>query len=96
MRHVSITCKNHPELRWSCKDVAWNFPGYNGSRGIFFSGRYTGKLHSDGSGAECEPADECSCPVSDLRTAPEDKEIAKACRKAEKAWEAKRKEGSKK
>lgn len=79
MRHVSLTCKNHPDLRWSCKEIAVKEnpqPGepaaYNGSRGIFFAGKTTGQLYPDKSGVQCTPDAECSCPASDLIIAPED------------------------
>ncbi len=83
MRHVILTCKNHPNLRWGCKEIAFSdIGGYNGSRGIFFRGEPTGKgMYEDGSGLDCseffpERADhivrECSCPPSDLIRAPED------------------------
>lgn len=84
MRHVILTCKNHPLLRWSCKEVAFTDEGgYNGLRNIFFLGIPSGKgMHSDGSGLDCttvikmfdgwEPVRECGCPSSDLVRAPED------------------------
>jgi len=79
MRHVILTCKNHPELRWSTKEISCNSGGkpgdpayYNGSRHIFFNGRTTGKMFSDNSGLECSIDTECSCPPSDLIIAPED------------------------
>ncbi len=60
MRHVSLTCKHHPDLRWSCKEIAWtDTGGYNNCRNIFF-------LTDDVS--------ECTCPASDLLRAPEDRE----------------------
>lgn len=80
MRHRVLTCKNHPELRWSCKDIAWS-GGYNGMRSIFFNGTPTGEgLFSDGSGIYCTEivpqtntiVRECDCPSSDLILAPED------------------------
>lgn len=78
VRHRILTCKNHPELRWSCKDIAWS-GFYNGCRSIFFNGVSTGKMFSDGSGLECNHVDkdgkyilECKCPASDLILAPED------------------------
>jgi hypothetical protein len=78
MRHVSITCKNHPDLRWSCKSIAWS-NGYNGSRRLFFNGVYKGRLYADGSGTECDrfAKPECSCSADELTLAPEDAEIAK-------------------
>lgn len=62
MRHVQLTCINHPELRWFCKEIAVNAIGqYNGARNIFF----------DGTGPECP------CPPSDLRFSPEEIERQK-------------------
>ena len=57
MRHVTLTCRHHPALRWTCKSIAFS-PGwgYNGQRHIFFHG----------------PGDECSCSPKDLILAPED------------------------
>ena len=81
MRHVILTCKNHPELRWSCKEIAFTDKyGYNGARNIFFDGTPDGKgMYHDGSGLSCthvkdgKAVTECSCPSSDLIRAPEDK-----------------------
>ena len=66
VRHVSLTCKKHPNLRWSCKSIAYS-PGYgyNGSRNIFFIGAVN-KEHPDAPGIECQ------CPSNDLIVAPED------------------------
>lgn len=79
MRHRILTCKNHRNLRWSCKDVAWS-NGYNGRRSIFFNGTPSGEgMYSDDSGLDCTKimndrlVEECSCPTSDLILAPEDK-----------------------
>ena len=59
MRHVTLTCKNHPELRWQCKSIATSpNGGYNGSRHIFY-------LSDDA-------AQECSCHPHDLILAPEE------------------------
>lgn len=80
MRHRILTCRNHLNLRWSCKDIAW-FGGYNGCRNIFFNGVPSGKgMYSDGSGLNCTHTDpetglyvpECKCPPNDLILAPED------------------------
>ena len=79
MRHRVLTCRNHPNLRWSCKDVAWS-EGYNGSRRLFFKGEPSGKgMYDDGSGLDCAHVradgslvEECDCPTSDLVLAPED------------------------
>lgn len=48
--HVTLTCKNHPALRWSTKNIA-----PIGSRRIFFD------LMN-----ECTGQYECDCPASDL------------------------------
>lgn len=81
MSHRILTCKNHPNLRWSCKDEAWS-GYYNGSRSIFFNGEPDGKgMYHDGSGLHCSTffpdredkfVHECSCKSSDLILAPED------------------------
>lgn len=81
MRHRSLTCRHHPNLRWSTKSVAWSIRPdgsgfYNGSRNIFFCGEVDGTgLYSDGSGVSCRSAAECSCPASDLILSPEDANI---------------------
>lgn len=80
MRHVILTCKNHPNLRWSCKEIAFSDGyGYNGSRNIFFNGEPTGKgMFADGSGLDCDTfvngqwIEECKCSARDLIRAPED------------------------
>jgi len=60
MRHVKLTCINHPELRWSCKSIAVNHLGqYNGARNIFYL---------------TEEVRECECHASNLRFAPEELE----------------------
>lgn len=87
--HASLTCKNHPQLRWSCKRIAISpTGGYNGARNIFFCGRVTDpvKLYSDRSGVDCEeyvtidgkfqPVRECDCSASELILAPEDAQLA--------------------
>ena len=66
--HKSLTCENHPNLRWSCKDIAITDDGrYNGMRNIFFFGG----LRSDGSISIYDPETntvfaECDCPCSKL------------------------------
>lgn len=86
MRHVILTCKNHPNLRWSCKEIAFDdVGGYNGSRNIFFNGEPDGTgMFSDGSGLSCSTffpdrenpvVKECSCLANDLIRAPEDKDV---------------------
>lgn len=72
MRHVTLTCKNHPDLRWSCKEIAFDEGyGYNGMRNIFFNGDVkTGEM-----GELTENftwSGECKCPATDLVRAPED------------------------
>jgi hypothetical protein len=65
MRHAILTCKNHPNLRWNCKEIAVSPTGngglgsYNGCRNIFYSSW---------------PA-ECACSASDLILAPEDSRV---------------------
>lgn len=85
MRHVILTCKNHPELRWSCKEIAFSDDlGYNGMRNIFFDGipDETG-MYADGSGLSCTTVKdgkiikECTCPSEDLIRAPEDALVKK-------------------
>lgn len=81
MRHRILTCKNHPDLRWSCKEIAWtNRYGYNGNRTLFFNGIPSGKgMYDDSSGLDCtmfkgdEMVKVCTCPPTDLIIAPEDK-----------------------
>lgn len=77
MKHIILTCKNHPDLRWSCKEIAVNPDGsYNGLRNIFYRGRLEGPaiLYVDKSGIagpfdRCHP--ECSCSPKDMTFAPE-------------------------
>lgn len=78
MAHRILTCKNHPNLRWSTKPEAWS-GFYNGSRNIFFNGEPDGKgMYSDGSGLSCTRVigdryvEECSCNSDLLILAPED------------------------
>ena len=79
MKHRILTCKNHPELRWSAKEIAIGgvAPGdparYNGCRHIFYNGRTTGEMFPDSSGVRCiHDTHECDCSASDLIIAPED------------------------
>lgn len=69
MKHVILTCCNHPHLRWICKEIAVNGLGqYNGARNIF----YLGTIPDNGDPMHCtwsEP--ECPCKPSELRFAPE-------------------------
>lgn len=78
MRHVILTCKNHPNLRWSCKEEAFSGDGYgyNGARRIFFNGQTPGRRYGDASGFKFnERACECSCDAKELIRAPEDKYV---------------------
>lgn len=86
MRHVILTCKNHPNLRWSTKEIAWNDrTGYNGCRNITFCGEPTGAgMYSDLSGLWCSTyfpdrtypvVTECKCDAVFLILAPEDKDV---------------------
>lgn len=55
---ATLTCKNHPELRWLTKTIATNKDGsYNGIRNIFF---------------QSWPDKECDCKTSELTWAPEE------------------------
>lgn len=88
MAHRILTCKNHPELRWSTKAEAWStYEGrgfYNGSRSIFYNGTPlknedgSPKMFRDKSGLDCSTHTggvaypECSCSSKDLILAPED------------------------
>jgi len=68
MRHVTLTCLHHPELRWSCKSIAVNERGqYNGLRHIFFLGEVKKEKY----------VDECKCKAADLRFYPEEIELQK-------------------
>lgn len=76
MSHVTLTCRHHPDLRWSCKEVAWTRRPdgtgyYNQSRNIFFLGVETAR--PDGTPGGFTEIDEdgtlireCKCPASDL------------------------------
>lgn len=87
MRHAILTCMNHPNLRWSCKHIAFTEGhGYNGMRHIFFNGEPDGKgMYDDKSGLSCTTfiegkdsvesrhVQECQCPGTKLILAAEDK-----------------------
>ncbi len=81
MRHVILTCENHPELRWSTKEIAVTNGRYNGQRNIFFKGVPTGEgMYPDGSGLYCSFVNpdgtlvkECDCHSGKLVVAEEDK-----------------------
>lgn len=64
---MTLTCKNHPNLRWSCKDIAWTVREdgsgyYNGSRNLFF----IGAVDPTREGGINHYAAECPCPGRDL------------------------------
>ncbi|OGR85639.1 MAG: hypothetical protein A2901_07790 [Elusimicrobia bacterium RIFCSPLOWO2_01_FULL_54_10] len=48
--HIDLTCKNHPELRWSTKNI-----GTIGDRNIFFSRNLI-----------VAGIVECECPIGEL------------------------------
>jgi hypothetical protein len=81
MRHVILTCTNHPNLRWSCKEIAVSNGKYNGIRNIRFLGEPSGKgMYADGSGLDCTTlgVEECLCNGMDTFViAPEDKLVTK-------------------
>lgn len=67
MRHFGLTCRNHTNLRWHTKSVAWSPRPtaddpragiYNGRRNIFYSS------HAEGP--------ECPCKGDQLMLAPEE------------------------
>ena len=80
MKHRILTGKNHPNLRWSCKEIAWTDGfGYNRKRHIFFNGTPSGRgMFDDGSGLDCTKVkddvfvEECVCDSHNLILAPED------------------------
>lgn len=64
---ATMTCKNHPDRIWSCKDIAVTNGRYNGSRNIFYFGSAPFEPFSDGSGVNAlGTLPECPCPGSDL------------------------------
>lgn len=41
MFHITMTCEDHPHLRWSTKSIAVTNDGrYNGQRNIFYHGAF--------------------------------------------------------
>lgn len=77
MRRVSLTCINHPDLRWSCKEIAIDSNGrYNGCRNIFFDGS-TAVPHTNKALPPEYFVRECTCPADDLRLSPEEIERQK-------------------
>lgn len=76
MRHVTLTCKKHPRLRWSCKSIAYSpGHGYNGARHIFYLGTLLTEEEKRSMGQSldtCFIEAECLCGPEDLVLAPED------------------------
>jgi hypothetical protein len=80
IRHINLTCKNHRELRWTCKEVAWtDGEGYNGSRNVFFEGHiYDTLAYKEGTYADrvkahmTKSVPECNCPIKNWILAPEE------------------------
>jgi hypothetical protein len=65
MQHVIMTCLNHRNLRWSCKEIAVTKDGkYNGCRNIFFCGT----VEQIAANQPENMNDECNCPSEDLRS----------------------------
>jgi hypothetical protein len=74
MRHVTLCCKKHQQLRWNCKSIAYTpGKGYNGQRNIFFQGRKVEQGTSLTTEHRNSLVPECDCPPSELTLAPEDK-----------------------
>lgn len=75
---VTMTCRDHPHLMWSCKRIAISDGRYNGSRNLAFKGTPSGEgPYADGSGVQCTIrypdgsfVHECTCPVSMLEVVP--------------------------
>lgn len=69
---ITLTCRNHTNLRWLAKAIAVNDDGsYNGRRNIFFVGvpcdgplRHSVVIH--GENGDVSIAQECPCSPRDL------------------------------
>ncbi len=59
MEHVMRTCRNHRNLRWSCKEIALTNGRYNGSRRLFYLGDPAAEID------ERRP-NECNCSLDNL------------------------------
>ena len=57
-KHIPLTCENHPEKRWSTKNIS-----HIGARTIFYN-----RDGVEGMGGECD------CPLSSLRPLERDEE----------------------
>lgn len=55
-QHIALRCKNHPELRWSTKNI-----DFIGARSIFYNLEH-----------RWDAPPECSCPLRDLEVVPID------------------------
>jgi hypothetical protein len=81
MRHVILTCKNHPKLRWITKEIAVSDGKYNGHRSLFFMGEPVldkdgkPKMNYDDSGLQCNEF----IPVRDLTGSIVDYSEVKEC-----------------
>lgn len=63
MRHVTLTCENHPNLRWGCKEDAVSEEGrYWGGRTLFYHGDPDQPHYGEG----YANVDECPCHVRKL------------------------------
>lgn len=71
MAHVFLTCINHPNLRWMCKEIAWTVREdgsgyYNGMRNIFFLGELP-EGETNNLAATRKHSPECPCKATALR-----------------------------
>lgn len=55
-QHIALTCRNHPEKRWSTKNI-----GRIGARSIFYN-----LMSVEGMGPECDCSLDCLVPVLEL------------------------------
>lgn len=81
MRNLTLTCKNHPELRWQTKEGAIELgaaiPGspanYNGRWNLYFVGVAIAATKDYAvTGLDGSAVEECNCPTRTLLIAPED------------------------
>lgn len=56
--HIPLRCKNHPEKRWSTKNI-----GFIGARSIFYARGW-------GYGDDANMGHECDCSMRDLEIVP--------------------------
>ena len=75
---ASLYCKNHPDLRWYCKDQAISLSQdktegyYNGARNIFFFGQATENKPEGETTIDNRYVPECPCKAGDLRVTEKD------------------------